>query len=140
MSRPVHPAERDVFDALLEAEIDALPDPWFGWLDEVAVVVDDRVPPAIAAEMGLDEEEAEGLLGLHTGVPLTEQSVEDPGHLPPEVRLFRVGLFAHAGWSRRRDTPATRARLAEQIRVTLLHELGHHAGMDEEDLAEAGYE
>ena len=139
MRRPVHPAERSVFDALLEAEIDALPDPWFGWLDEVAVIVEDRVPPALAEEMGLDADEAEGLLGLHTGVPLTERSVDDLAPLPPEVRLFRVGLLAHTGWSRRRDTPATRARLAEQIRVTLLHELGHHVGMDEEELDEAGY-
>ncbi|BAM04167.1 metallopeptidase family protein [Phycisphaera mikurensis] len=139
MPATVHPRERDVFDGLLEEEIEALPAPWTAWLEEVAVIVEDRVPPAIAEDMGLTADEAEGLLGLHTGVPLTERSVEDPASLPPEVRLFRAGLLAHAGWSRRRDSPATRARLAEQIRVTLLHELGHHAGLDEDDLDEAGY-
>ena len=140
MPPPVHPQERAVFDALLEDELARLPAPWDAFLDEVPVVVDDRVPPAIAAEMGLDAEEAEGLLGLHTGLALTERSVEDAAVLPPEVRLFRVGLLAHAGWSRHRDTPSTRARLAEQIRVTLLHELGHHAGLDEDDLEQQGYQ
>ena len=132
--------ERDLFDDLLEGELDRLPPPWDAFLDEVPVVVDDRVPAAIAAEMRLSPEEADGLLGLHTGVPLTERSVEEWANLPPEVRLFRVGIMAHAGWSRRRDTPATRARLAREIRVTLLHELGHHAGLGEEELADLGYE
>ena len=55
------------------------------------------------------------------------------------MMLFRGPIIRLAGWRGRRDDQAT-AELAEQIRITLLHEIGHHFGLDEDDLARLGYE
>ena len=78
----------------------------------------------------LDPEE-ELLCGLHSGTPLTERSLDQLDELPETIHLYREGILAHAdGWD----------RVREEIRITVLHEIGHHFGLDEDDLAELGYE
>lgn len=69
------------------------------------------------------------LLGLFVGQSLLEQSVQDSGSLPNTLYLFQNNLERSA---------ATRSDLEREIRVTVLHEIGHHLGWDEEDLAERG--
>ena len=57
--------------------------------------------------------------------------------VPPTIMLFRVGIVAEAGgW----DQPDALERIREEIRITLLHEIGHQFGLDEDDLARLGYE
>jgi predicted Zn-dependent protease with MMP-like domain len=71
------------------------------------------------------------LLGLFTGVPLDRQSQTSAGgELPPRIYLFKRNL--------ERNVRGT-AELAEQIRVTLYHELGHYLGLEEDDLEQAGF-
>ncbi len=125
--------ERTRFDRLLEAVLETLPDELHDLLEEAPLVVDDRPEPALLAELGL-EDDPESLCGLHSGLPLTERSVEQPwtGEV---IHLFRAGIRSEAGGAEASD-----ADLVREIRITLLHEIGHHFGLDEDDLAALGYE
>lgn len=132
-------AERARFDALLEAVIERLPRRVRAVLDELPVIVIDRPTSALLDELGIPPEEhadaAEELCGLHTGVSLPERSVERSGDLPDDIHLFRAGIVNLAGgWESGEET------VREEIRVTLLHEIGHHFGLDEDDLADLGYD
>ena len=69
------------------------------------------------------------LYGLYDGVPVTEAH-DWAGQLPARIRIFRIPLAE--------DFPDP-AELAEEIRITVLHELAHHFGLDEERLEELGY-
>jgi predicted Zn-dependent protease with MMP-like domain len=136
-------AERERFDELLEAALGALPPKLHALLDEAPLIVDDRPTPEMMEELGVDEH-TESLCGLHSGVPLTERSVA-AGHEPPEtIHLFREGIVEQAGgWDEWQDEDGAwwggEAKIAEEIRITLLHEIGHHFGLSEEDLDELGY-
>ena len=130
------------FDDLLDDVVANLPGRVHDLLDEVPIIVDDEPPEPVLRDL-VNEWSHEGvtaealrdeLCGLHTGVPLTERSVEAAADLPEEIRLFRRGIVTHAGgW----DVPDA---IREEIRITVLHEIGHHFGLDEDDLAELGYE
>ena len=116
------------FDAMLEQAIDELPKKFARWLDEVPIIVEDEPPDDLLDELGID---ADGdLLGSYHGVAITRRSVEDSPHLPDQIFLFRRPLMAMC------DTPE---ELAKEIRKTLLHELGHYAGFDEDELEDMGY-
>jgi predicted Zn-dependent protease with MMP-like domain len=132
-------AERKLFDRLLKGHIAALPEDVLSWLEEVPVIVEDEPGEDLLREMGMTPGE-DDLCGLHSGVALTERSVEHSGHEPDHILLFRGPILRLAGWSLDHDSPAGRAELKRQIHITLLHEIGHHFGLDEDDLAELGYE
>ena len=119
---------RKIFDQLLEDSIASLPEQFSRWLDEVAIVVEDEPSPEILREMGMDEDD--DLLGSFTGQAITRHSLDDTGDLPPQIMLFRKPLM---------DICRNRDDLAAEIRKTLLHELGHYAGFDEQDLEDLGY-
>lgn len=108
--------------------------------EDVPVVVLDAPTREMMSDLGLDPDDPESrtaILGLHTGVALTESSIEDGPVLPPVVHLFRLALLEHAADDSGRVDPGT---LEEEIRTTLLHELGHHFGLDEDDLENLGYD
>ncbi|WP_217915846.1 metallopeptidase family protein [Miltoncostaea marina] len=109
---------RAEFEELVAEAMDAVPEPFASALDEVAVVVEDHAPPGMGR-----------LYGLYTGVPLIE-GVVPSGMLPPRIAIYMHPLMEDF------DDPAT---LVEEVRVTVLHELGHHLGMDERQLDELGY-
>lgn len=122
-------AERRRFDLQLEDVLATLPPRLHALLDEAPLIVEDHPSAALCAELGLGPDEV--LCGLHSGTPLTERSVEQPDELPETIHLFREGILDQAGgW----------ARVKEEIRITMLHEIGHHFGLDEDDLTELGYE
>ena len=135
--------ERDRFDALLEAVLEALPARVTALLDEAPLIVDDVPSRALRQELGLSAED-ELLCGLHSGTPLTERSVEHGEGLPEMIHLFRAGIIEHAGgWSPWQDEAGRwwggEEAIRREIRVTLLHEIGHHFGLEEDDLEELGY-
>lgn len=107
-----------VFDALVDDEADALPDDLVAGLDNVAIVVED----ASDAEPGL--------LGLYEGVALTERGDYGFGELPDRIVLYRASLVAIAD-----DLD----HLREQIRITLVHEIAHFHGIDDDRLHELGW-
>lgn len=70
-----------------------------------------------------------GILGLYVGVPLPNQSVMGPAPIPAQIFLFRRNIERYA---------RTNDDVTEELRVTLIHEIGHHLGLDEDDLAARG--
>lgn len=138
MSEAVPPEFQERFDALLERLLGALPDRVRAVLDEVPLHVMDEPDRLILKDLGIEpadlEDAVEELCGLHTGFMLTERPIELDAVLPDEIHLFRRGIALMAGgWNADDET------VAEQIRITLLHEIGHHFGLEEEDLDELGY-
>jgi predicted Zn-dependent protease with MMP-like domain len=133
-------AERDRFDALVEDAIAALPPQMRAMLDEVPVVVLDEPELGMLRDLGVNPAREPGALdeicGLHTGTMLTERGVEH-ADLPTVIHLFRRGIVSLAGgW----DQPDAEDEVYEEVRITLLHEIGHHFGLEEGDLEDLGYE
>ena len=106
------------FDDVVRAALDTLPPEIAAGLRNVAVVVEDENP------------EDPDLYGLFEGIPLTEGG-PGPGDLPNRIAIYRRPL---------EDDFSDVDELREEIRVTVLHELGHYFGLDEDRLAELGYE
>jgi predicted Zn-dependent protease with MMP-like domain len=79
----------------------------------------------------LDIEDSSELLGLYHGTPLTERCVEDVPPMPDRVTIYQQNIEAIC------DSPE---EIVEQVRTTVLHEIGHFFGLDEEDLFDVGYE
>lgn len=136
-------SERHRFDLLLEQVLEALPPRLHDLLQEAPLIVDDRPSARLLEDLGLDDDEM--LCGLHSGTPLTERSVDQSADEPETIHLFREGIIDHAGgWEPFEDEDGTwvggEDDVLGEIRITLLHEIGHHFGLDEDDLAELGYE
>ena len=85
-------------------------------------------------EIVVEEENREDpdLFGLYLGVPLTDRGSTYAGVLPDKIAIYRRPLEDEFG-----DDPAS---LEEEIRVTVLHEIAHHFGIDEDRLSELGWE
>ena len=111
--------ERAEFEDLVARAIDLVPDAFADALDEIAIVVEDRAP----AHMGR-------LYGLYHGVPRSRPEGHGWGELPARISIYMEPLT--------RDFPRP-DDLVEQVRITVLHEIGHHLGMDEDQLDELGY-
>jgi predicted Zn-dependent protease with MMP-like domain len=117
--RVAYPVSADEFEQLVADVLDSIPPELAAAIQNVAVVVDDWPPPN------------SNLLGLYEGVPLTARGpIGYAGVMPDRITIFRGPLCARA-----RDA----ADLAAQIRVTVLHEVGHHFGIDEARLRELGW-
>jgi len=120
---------RHKFEALVERALRRLPRRFRTRLANVAVVVEERVPDELLDELGVPPDGT--LYGFYHGVPLPERSMQDSGLLPDKISVYRGPLIE--------DFP-DRTELSRQIRITLLHEIGHYFGMDEEELSRLGYE
>lgn len=121
-------AKKDFSRALMEALLE-LPQMFQDALANVAVVVEEWPPEELLNELDIPPDDT--LYGFYHGVPLPERSVLDPGNLPDKISVYRGPLVE--------DFP-DRNELRRQIRITLLHEIGHYFGMDEEELSRLGYE
>lgn len=119
---------RDDFMQVLGEALDGLPDMFREALDNVAVVVEDRPPDWLLDELEIPP--GDTLYGFYHGVPLPDRSVSLSGNLPDKISIYSGPL--------QEDFP-DRRELRRQIRVTLLHEIGHYFGMDEEELDRLGF-
>jgi predicted Zn-dependent protease with MMP-like domain len=129
------PQMRKKFDRLLQSVIDELPDDLHDLIEEVPLIVDDRPGPDVIHRMG--KRDARNLCGLYTGIPLDKRSVEHSGTMPDAIYIFREGVLGNAAGD---QGQVSREELTRQIRITVLHEIGHHFGLDEDDLRKAGYQ
>jgi len=127
-------AQRELFDELLDLVIEELPASVRDLLDEVPLVVDDRPSRRVLEELGI--ERPSDLQGLYTGVSLPERHLDAPAHLPDRIQIFRLGILRQAT----RRGQLNLDDLKEEIRITIMHEIGHHFGLDEDDLREVGYD
>jgi predicted Zn-dependent protease with MMP-like domain len=134
--------ERERFDELFDDVLAELPAAVHRFIEECPIVLEDRPSRAILDELGMNDED-DLLCGLHTGVPLTERSV-DRADLSDVIHLFREGIVDMAGgWEADVDEEGQpfggEDAIRDEIRITILHEIGHHFGLDEGDLERLGY-
>lgn len=125
---------RDRFDRQLERVLAAMPPLVHQLLEKIPLHVEDYPARDVMEEKGISDRKE--LCGLFTGSAITQKSVDDAATLPDVVTLYREGILEAARDERGRITAD---RLREQIRITLLHELAHFHGFDEEELEELGY-
>ncbi len=116
------------FAQIVQEAIEELPEQFSSAVEDVSIEVLDRPTPRQLTRLGWKKDGL--LLGLYTGVPRTRRSVEDSGRLPDAIYLFQHSI---------ESVCSSQDELIEQTRVTLLHEIGHYFGMDEDDLTELGY-
>jgi predicted Zn-dependent protease with MMP-like domain len=116
------------FAGLVERALDSLPPQFAAALEEVPVEIRPASTPAQRRRAGVGRDDL--LLGLYQGIPRTQRSVEHSGNLPDVIYVFQEDVELAVD---------DEQDLVEQVRITVLHELGHHFGMDEDDLEELGY-
>ncbi|HCS62451.1 MAG TPA: hypothetical protein DIW46_13850 [Microbacterium sp.] len=107
------------FEELVIDELDQLPDDMVDGLDNVVFVVEDR-----------PEDGSLDLLGLYDGLALTERGQYGMGELPDRVVIFREPHLAHC------DTPE---ELRDEVHTTLVHEIAHFYGLDDQQLHQLGW-
>lgn len=117
------------FARLVERAIADLPPTFAAALGEVSIEIKDRPSRKLLRSLGMDEDEL--LLGIYTGRPLTERSVQDAPSLPDRIEIFQEDC---------EEVSDSEEDLVREVRITVLHELGHHFGLDEEDLERLGYD
>ena len=108
------------FDALVDQALDGIPDELAQLVRNVVVLVESEPP----------EGEPDDLLGLYDGVALTERDTMNSGHLPDRIFVFRGPLL---------DFVESEDELVEEVRITVVHEIAHHFGIDDARLHELGY-
>jgi predicted Zn-dependent protease with MMP-like domain len=110
---------RAEFERVVQNALDDLPDEFRQHLHNVLIMVE-NYPGQEAAQF-----RGSHLLGLYVGVPRTKKSFWQPFEYPPAIYLYQHNI---------EQICRTEAEVEQQIRDTLLHEIGHHFGMDEEQL------
>ncbi|MET1010227.1 MAG: metallopeptidase family protein [Gaiellaceae bacterium] len=108
------------FEQHVRAALDSLPPKLRDAMSNVEIVVED------------ENDEDPDLFGLYLGIPLTERGVESyAGVLPDKIAIYRIPLEEEFG-----DDPEV---LEEEIRITVVHEIAHHFGIDEDRISELGW-
>ena len=116
------------FAELVGQALDDLPEEFAAFLEEVPVEIRDHPTPAQLARLKIPPDGL--LLGLYQGRPRTLRSVEDSGTMPDVIYIFQDSIQRVCN-----DEPT----LVRQVRTTVLHEIGHHFGLSEDDLTRLGY-
>ena len=118
------------FEILVARALDRLPAEFQAHMENVSVIIAEAPDPELLAAMGMDPDDPEDtLFGLYEGVPLTERGFDDV-LLPDSITIFRRPLLEWA---------ETEQEIVDEVRITVLHEIGHFFGMDEDRLDELGY-
>ena len=111
--------DRAAFEALVDRALDEIPDELAELVSNVVVLVEDD-PPA-------DDPQ---LLGLYDGVALTDREANYAAQLPDRISLYRRPLLAMCD---------TVEQLEDEVRITVVHEVAHHFGIDDARLHDLGY-
>lgn len=112
------PLSEDRFEELVADALDQLPEGLAQLMDNVVVVIEDH------------HETEPDLLGLYEGIPLTEREGYGGMDLPDRISIFRLPLC---------DMAASEAEVVEEVLVTVVHEIAHHFGIDDERLHDLGW-
>lgn len=118
-SEPLVELDAEAFEAIVVDELDQLPDDMVDGLENIVFVVEDR-----------PEDGSLDLLGLYDGFALTERDRYGFGEMPDRIILYREPLLAIC---------ADEDELREEIHVTLVHEIAHFYGIDDDRLHELGW-
>ncbi len=106
------------FDELVSEALDLIPPKLADALDNVVVLVEDR------------NDEEPDLLGLYHGVALTERDSWYAGSLPDTITIYRQSLLASCD---------TEEQVVDEVAITVIHEIAHHFGIDDDRLHELGW-
>jgi predicted Zn-dependent protease with MMP-like domain len=130
----LNPQTRRRFDEQLEWVLERMPPMVHELIDRVPLHVEDYPSDEVMDRTNV--EYIDDLCGLYTGIPIGDKSVNHSATMPDVVTIYREGILSAAAAD---DGRISQGRLREQIRITILHELGHHHGLTEEDLKRLGY-
>ena len=110
---------RDRFEELVSEALDLVPEELTRLIDNCVVLVEDDAPP--------DDPE---LLGLYDGIPITERDSGYVMAVPDRITIFRNPTLAMC---------ESEAEVVEEVGITVVHEIAHHFGIDDDRLHELGY-
>jgi predicted Zn-dependent protease with MMP-like domain len=110
------------FEELVDQAMQELPEELLSRITNLQISIEERPPST--------KEDAE-LLGLYEGIPLTERGADYFGVMPDLIRLFKPNI---------EDEAVDEDDVREVIRVTVLHEIAHHFGIDDDRLTELGWD
>lgn len=119
--------EREYFERLVAASVNALPREFHELLHNIEVVVEDRPTLEQLDEAGM--EPGDSLLGLYEGVPLTERGSYYGMVLPDKISIFQRPI---------EDACRSDAEIKAEVRRVVLHEIAHYFGFDDKHLDELG--
>ncbi len=114
---------RAEFEKVVDEALEGLPEWVLERIDNLVVVVEDHPSKE-------QDPHGEGLLGIYEGVSLADRGMDYYGVMPDQITVFRRPHL---------DMGLSRRKLVEEVRRTVLHEIAHHLGIDDERLHELGY-
>jgi predicted Zn-dependent protease with MMP-like domain len=120
---------REEFEDLVREALDELPEEFADRLDNVEIVIEDEPEPELLRSMGMDPRR-DTLFGLYQGVPLHLRGTSYGGILPDKITIFYRPLL------RACRTPD---RIRRQVRITVIHEIGHFFGLNDKVIRDLGY-
>ena len=106
------------FEQLVEVAINVIPDELARLIDNVAILIEDEAPA-----------DDPRLLGLYEGVPLTERDSWYIAAMPDRIRIFRLPILRMC---------QTQAEVVREVYITVVHEIAHHFGIDDDTLHDLG--
>lgn len=121
--------DRARFHALVAEAIDEIPEPFRGHLENVAVVIEDEPSDELLREMEMDPRH-DTLYGLYEGVPVGERPFDGAPMLPDRIIIYYRPLV--------RDF-RTPTAIRREIRTTIIHEVGHVFGLEDDEIEAEGY-
>ena len=112
------------FSKLVQRAIDGLPQEYARIMKNIAVVVEEEPSRDVLEDLGLESED--DLLGLYSGRSLDSESFFDPeGHLPSRISIYRGPIMRLC---------RTAEEVVQEVRDTVVHEIGHHFGLDDDEM------
>src|SRR5262245_49614608 len=120
--------ERKRFESLVHEAVKELPQEFRDKLTNIAIVIEDYPSEELLERMEIGEDET--LFGLYEGVPLTERGHFNEPLYPDRILIFQGPIEEEC------ETPE---EIREEVRITLLHEVAHFFGFDDDELEERGY-
>ena len=118
------PISSEAFAELVQQAIAGLPPPYAKLMESIAVVVEEEPPEDVLRDLELDEKD--DLLGLYQGQSLADDSFFRPGgEPPPRISIYRGPIL------RLCETPE---EVVQEVYDTVVHELGHHVGLDDDEM------
>jgi predicted Zn-dependent protease with MMP-like domain len=107
------------FEELVDAALAEIPDKLFDLVENCALIIEDEPPAELA-----------GVLGYYDGTPLSQRDSQYSGVLPDRILIFKGPLLRMVRSER---------ELIEEVRITVLHEIAHFFGIDDDELHDLGY-
>ena len=115
---------RETFEELVDEALGEIPEEFLSQIDNLVVLVEDRPSQE-------QDPHGEGLLGLYEGISLADRGIDYYGVMPDQITVFREPHL---------ELGLRRTELVAEIRRTVLHEIAHHLGIDDERLHELGWD